>query len=112
MRRCTLPRARSRRCARADFVRPGSAPGADRLDDRGRSAPSQETPVNLPEHTPIADERLAAILARLHAAARSGAVAELPPGTNPPEPAETIERRLAEGWFSSVEARWRAVGPP
>jgi aminoglycoside phosphotransferase (APT) family kinase protein len=45
-------------------------------------------------------------LARLHAVPRTGAVAELAPGTNPPEPIEMIERRLAEGWFSALEARW------
>jgi aminoglycoside phosphotransferase (APT) family kinase protein len=45
-------------------------------------------------------------LARLHAVASEGPVAELPPGDNPPDPAESIDRRLGEGWFSAVEARW------
>jgi aminoglycoside phosphotransferase (APT) family kinase protein len=45
-------------------------------------------------------------LARLHAVAPSEALSALPSEGGPPDPEASIEQRLAEGWFSAVEARW------
>jgi aminoglycoside phosphotransferase (APT) family kinase protein len=60
-----------------------------------------------PRATPETWRAVGRDLARLHVGVDlDGSAGALGPWQSGPDPAESVERRCAEGWFSPVEARW------